>query len=107
MPTFRIVYIDDDTFAPRSLTAEFPDRAAAEIALAKHGLRVVHIAPLTAGETAVDPVRIAMAAAQVAAPRGPHMPDERRRRTLPRYDLAGAGVALVGLAVAGVAFLLF
>lgn len=113
MPTFRIVYIDDDTFAPRSLTADFPDRAAAEIAMAKHGHRVVHVAALEAGARVTDPILIAMPAAAARIdprPAGPcreQAPAVPKGPILPRYDLAGAAVAVVGLAVAGVALFLF
>jgi hypothetical protein len=115
MPTFRIVYIDDDTFAPRTLTAAFPDRAAIEIAMAKHGHRVVHIAELRAGESAADPIEIAMSG--VAEPReqgardsaGPSEGASAARPLLglPRYDLAGVAVVAVGVVIAGAALLLF
>lgn len=111
MPIFRIVYIDDDTFAPRTLTAAFADRAAAEIAMARHGHRVVHMAEMGAGESAADPVRIPMAgermvsgASESAAQDRP-VPATRVPFGLIRYDLAG--VAAVGIMVAGVAYLLF
>jgi hypothetical protein len=109
MPTFRIVYIDDDTFAPRTLTAAFPDRAAAEVAMAKHGHRVVHVAQMRAGENAADPVRIAMPAEadRDAAGLAAHRPEARTLLGLRHYDLAGVAVAAVGIAVAGAAFLLF
>lgn len=110
MPTFRIVYVEDDTFAPRTLTASFHDRATAEIAMAKHGHRVVHIAALDAGESPADPVRIEMAA---AASRPEAAAFARRERAAPhrvglaRFDLAGAAIAVVGLAAAGAAIFLF
>lgn len=113
MPIFRIVYIDDDTFAPRALTAAFPDRAAAEIAMAKHGHRIAHIAEMGAGECERGPVAIPMApACDAAAP--PARPGEsghaRAPQTLiglPAYDLAGAFVVVAGIAIAGAALLLF
>jgi hypothetical protein len=113
MPTFRIVYIVDDTFAPRTLTAAFADRAAAGIEMAKHGRRVLHLAEMRVGEMPADPVSIPMAAASDAG----FMPlkSEMRERVtatqpllgLPRYDLAGVAVVAVGIAVAGAAYLLF
>jgi hypothetical protein len=113
MPTFRIVYIDDDTFAPRTLTAAFADRAAAEIEMAKHGLRVVHLAEMHAGETAADPIVIPMAAACDVSLL-PARPRTQERVTatqpllgLPRYDLAGVAVVAAGIAMAGAAYLLF
>lgn len=111
MPTFRIVYIEDDTFAPRTLTAAFADRAAAEIEMAKHGHRVVHIAEMRAGERAFDPVTVAMAPASDAT-KVPARHDAPERITatqpllgLPRYDLAAVAVVMAGIAVA--AYLLF
>lgn len=113
MPTFRIVYIDDDTFAPRMLTAAFADRATAEIAMAKHGHRVVHLAEMRAGETAADPIPIAMAPESDGRP-GAEKPLAPERVTatqpllgLPRYDLAGVAVIVAGIAMAGAAYLLF
>lgn len=113
MPTFRIVYIDDDTFRPRSLTAAFADRAAAEIEMARHGHRVVHLAEMRVGETAADPVSVPMAAASKARLLT-LQPETRERITatqplsgLPRYDLAGVAVVAAGIAVAGAAYLLF
>jgi hypothetical protein len=113
MPTFRIVYIDDDTFAPRTLTAAFADRAAAEIEMAKHGHRVVHLAEMRVGETAADPVSVPMAAAsdaRLTAPRPntqEHITATQPLLGLPRYDLAGVAVVAAGIAVAGAAYLLF
>jgi hypothetical protein len=111
MPTFRIVYIDDDTFAPRTLTAAFPDRAIAEIAMARHGHRVVHIAEMRSGESAGDPVSVAMAPeadqGATAMPGEPARAPVPRMLGLPAYDLAGAAVIAAGLAVAGAALLLF
>jgi len=113
MPTFRIVYIDDDTFAPRTLTAAFADRAAAEIEMARHGHRVVHLAEMRVGETAADPVSVPMAAASDASLMSPQ-PNPQARITatqpllgLPRYDLAGVAVVAAGIAMAGAAYLLF
>ena len=113
MPTYRIVYIDDDTFSPRTLTAAFAHRAAAEIAMAKHGHRVVHIAELKAGESPTDPVVIAMAGESAHDGIG-NRAAARERATatrpllgLPRYDLAGVAMIAAGLVVAGAAFLLF
>ncbi len=122
MPTFRIVYIDDDTFAPRTLTAAFPHRAAAEIAMAKHGHRVVHIAELKLGESAADPISVAMAdndgaacgvSARGAAGDAIRKPREREPASvtpsllgLPVYDLAGVAVVAAGIALAGAAILL-
>ena len=113
MPTYRIVYIDDDTFAPRTLTAAFPSRAAVEIAMAKHGHRVVHIAEMRAGESAADPIEVAMPAesakpaADATSPgRAPATPTHWMLG-LPRYDLAGVAVVAAGIAVAGAAYLLF
>ena len=112
MPTYRIVYIDDDTFAPRTLTAAFPSRAAVEIAMAKHGHRVVHIAEMRVGESAADPIEIAMpaegekAAGEASPRREPAVP-AHWMRSLPRYDLAGVAVVAAGIAVAGAAYLLF
>lgn len=110
MPTFRIVYVDDDTFAPRTLTAAFPDRAAVEIAMAKHGHRVVHIAEMRAGESAADPIEMPMSAKDEPG----KAPADRERETatqpllgLPRYDLAGVAVVAAGIAMAGAAYLLF
>ena len=111
MPTFRIVYIDDDTVASRTLTAAFADRAAAEIAMAKHGHRVVHAVQIGAGEQAKDPIRIPVSeegqdrVADAAMPRPERAPAARTLFGPPRYDLAGVAVAVV--AVAGAAFLLF
>jgi len=105
MPTFRIVYIDDDTFAPRTLTAAFSDRAAVEIAMAKHGHRVVHIAELRTGESMADPIEIAMSG--VAEPRDARQPASEPTLGLPRYDLASIAVVAVSVAVAGAALLLF
>jgi hypothetical protein len=112
MPTYRIVYIDDDTFAPRTLTAAFPSRAAVEIAMAKHGHRVAHIVEMRSGESAADPIEIAMLPESEkpdmgeALPRhGPAAPT-RWMLGLPRFDLAGVVVA-AGIAVAGAAYLLF
>jgi hypothetical protein len=110
MPVFRIVYIDDDTFAPRTLTAAFPSRAAVEIAMAKHGHRVAHIAELGAGESAADPIEISIASGEGPAARRPaDVPARAAQQVLglPRYDLAGAAVVVVGFAIAGAAFLLF
>lgn len=109
MPIFRIVYIDDDTFTPRCLTAEFPDRAAAEIAMARHGHRVVHLAALAAAESAADPIRIAISDASAPheiaiAPARERAP---RRFAFRRDDLAGAAVAVAGLAAFGAAIFLF
>lgn len=111
MPVFRIVYIDDDTFAPRTLSAAFADRAAAEIAMAKHGHRVVHIAVLGAGESPRDPIAVPMAPGCDASRAQPR---ESGRATapqpparLPSYDIAGAAVVAVGIAVAGAVLLLF
>ena len=109
MPTFRIVYVEDDTFAPRTLTASLADRSAAEIAMAKHGHRIVHIAALDAGASAADPIRVAMAAARPRADDvAPHEPAPAapQRLGLARYDLAGAAIAVAGLAAAGVAYFL-
>lgn len=113
MPTFRIVYIDDDTFRPRTLTAAFANRQAAEIAMAKHGHRVAHITEMRTSETAVDPVEVAMAEPPRPAA-GPPAETARARITatqpllgLPRYDLAGVAVVAAGIAMAGAAILLF
>ena len=110
MPIFRIVYIDDDTFAPRTLTAAFPDRAAVEIAMAKHGHRVAHVAELRAGERAADPIAIPMVAADdrdMRKPTAERGPERQPLFGLPRYDLAGVAVMAVGCAVAGAAYFLF
>jgi len=115
MPTFRIVYIDDDTFSPRTLTAAFAHRAAAEIAMAKHGHRVVHIAEMKAAESPTDRVVVPMAGDGAADGAGGGKGTEARERAtatqpllgLPRYDLASVAVIAAGLAVAGAAFLLF
>jgi len=113
MPTFRIVYIDDDTFAPRTLTAAFPDRLAAEIAMARHGHRIVHIADTRVGETAAAPIDVAMAPQSAASGgRKPRREPARVTATqpllgLPRYDLAGLVVVAAGIAFAGAAILLF
>jgi hypothetical protein len=113
MPTFRIVYIEDDSFAPRTLTAAFADRVAAEIEMAKHGHRVVQIAEMRAGQRASDPITVTMAPASDTsmAPAQPDIP-ERLTATqpllrLPRYDLAGVAVVAAGIVVAGAAYLLF
>lgn len=108
MPIFRIVYVDDDTFAPRTLTAAFANRTAAEIAMAKHGHRVVHMAELGPGESAVAPARIAMAggAEPKAARESPahHAPRPLLERF--RDDLAGVATVL-GIIAVGAAFLIF
>ena len=108
MPIFRLVYIDDDTFAPRTLTAAFADRAAAEIAMARHGHRVVHVAELGAGECAADPVRIAMAVS-AGSPKSP-MPPAAPTAPLPARgawrDGLGGAAAVLGIVVVGVAFLI-
>ncbi len=113
MPTFRIVYIDDDTFRPRTLTAAFPDRATAEIAMAKHGHRVAHIAELGAGELPTGPVAVRMApdAEQELARDKLGAPERANARAIaaqpllgrPRHDLAGVAIVAAGLAVAGAA----
>jgi hypothetical protein len=110
MPIFRIVYIDDDTFAPRTLTAAFPDRAAVEIAMAKHGHRVAHVAELRAGESAADPIAVPMVAADdrdMRRPPAARAPERPPLLGLPRYDLAGVAVVAVGFAIASAAFFLF
>ena len=113
MPTYRIVYIDDDTFAPRTLTGAFPNRTAVEIAMAKHGHRVVHIAEMRVGEKAADPIEIAMPAGgeipatTEASPRREPAARAHWMLGLPRYDLAGVAVVAAGIAVAGAAYLLF
>jgi hypothetical protein len=113
MPTYRIVYIDDDTFAPRTLTAAFPSRAAVEIAMAKHGHRVVHIADMKVGENAADPIELAMPlegekpSASERLPRRAPATATHPLLGLPRYDLAGVAVVAAGIAVAGAAYLLF
>ena len=108
MRTYRIVYIDDDTFAPRTLTAAFASRAAAEGEMAKHGHRVVHIAETRAGERATDPVRVEIA----GDPNPPHeeacAARQTTRRTarvaLARHSIAGL-VAAIGIVAAGAAYL--
>lgn len=112
MPVFRIVYIDDDTFAPRTLSAAFADRAAAEIAMAKHGHRIVHVAELGAGESLRDPVAVAMAPeCDASAARSPAAEDARvdaaPRVRFASYDLAGAAAVAAGIALLGAALLLF
>jgi hypothetical protein len=109
MPVFRIVYIDDDTFAPRTLTAGFASRAAAEVAMAKHGHRVVHIVELRAGERAADPIEVPIAMGEARDSGEALHASARATRPMlgwPRYDLAGAAVVAVGFAIAGAAFLL-
>ena len=113
MPTFRIVYIEDDTFAPRTLTAAFADRVAAEIEMAKHGHRIVHIAEMRADERASGPIVVGMAKAADAGT-APAASGAPARATpvqpllgLPRYDLAGVAVIAAGFVVAGAAYLLF
>src|SRR5262245_58440013 len=108
MPVFRIVYIDDETFLPRTLTVAFPNRAAVEIAMARHGHRVVHIAELGVGEGAADPIKIPIVGASgEREPRAEREPATWPRLGLPRYDLAGAVVVAVGVALAGAAYFLF
>jgi hypothetical protein len=113
MPTFRIVYIDDDTFRPRTLTASFADRAAAEIAMAKHGHRVVHVVELRADESPDDPVAVPIVpGSNAGGATAPRAASERARAPrpllgLPRYDLAGVTVFAAGIAVAISAILLF
>lgn len=108
MPIFRIVYIDDDTFAPRTLTAAFANRAAAEIAMAMHGNRVVHMSELGPGERATDPVRIAMAggAGAAAAREVPVRSPPRRLLGRLRAGLAG-GATVVGIVAIGAVLLMF
>ena len=110
MQTYRIVYIDDDTFAPRTLTAAFASRAAAELAMARHGHRVVHIAEMRAGESAADPIRIEIAC---GSDRLRPEPTARRPKAvwptqlaLARHGIVGV-VAVLGFAAAGAAYLLF
>jgi hypothetical protein len=111
MPIFRIVYIDDDTFAPRTLTAAFANRAAAEIAMAKHGHRVAHMAELGAGENGAAPVQIEMtggqpgAALPAPARHGPGAAPRRLLRRL-RDDLTGVATVL-GIVVVGAVLLIF
>lgn len=112
MPIFRIVYIDDDTFAPRTLTAAFANRTAAEIVMAKHGHRVVHMAELGPGENGVEPMLIAMADG-AAPPAAREAPARHARSAAPRPllvrlrdDLAGVATVLCIVAV-GAAFLIF
>jgi hypothetical protein len=111
MPVFRIVYIDDDTFAPRTLTAAFADRAAAEAAMARHGHRIVHMAQMRDGESAADPVRIPMAGGRAspgeAAAARRDTPTAAPRMPFGLAKLGLAGVAAAGIMVAGVAILLF
>ena len=52
MPTYRIVYIDDDTFAPRTLTAAFPNRTAVEIAMASAATAAPREAQIPSAATA-------------------------------------------------------
>ncbi len=108
MPIFRIVYIDDDTFAPRTLTAAFANRTAAEITMAKHGHRVVHISDLGPGESATDPVRIAMAdgAEAPAAHEAPVRPASRPLLRRLRDDLAGVAT-VAGIVAIGAVLLIF
>lgn len=83
--------------------------------MAKHGHRVVHITELRAGESAADPIEIAMSG--VAEPREQTAPNAAGPREgasaartllgLPRYDLAGVAVLAVGVVIAGAALLLF
>jgi hypothetical protein len=106
MPIFRIVYIDDDTFAPRTLTAAFANRAAAEVAMAKHGHRVVHMAELGPGESAADPVRISLTGGE--PPSALEAPARHAPRPLLcrlRDDLAGVATVL-GIVVVGAALLI-
>lgn len=108
MPIFRIVYIDDDTFAPRTLTAAFANRAAAEIAMARHGNRVVHMSELGPGERATDPVPIAMAggAGAPAAREAPARPAPRPLLERLRRDLAGVAT-VAGIVAIGAVLLIF
>jgi len=106
MPTFRIVYIDDDTFTPRTLTAAFSDRAAAEIEMARHGHRIVHIVPMRSGETARDPIRVPMVpeTEESALPERPaYRGAAQPLLGILAHDLAGVAVIAAGLAAAGVA----
>ncbi len=79
MPTFRIVYVEDETFAPRTLTAAFPDRAAAEITMARHGHRIVQIAEVGHRESVADPIRIAVVAEKRDAA------NQAAKRTAPKW----------------------
>ena len=116
MPIFRIVYVEDDTFAPRTLTAAFPDCAAAEIEMARHGHRVAHIAEMRSGESAGDPITVPMVPDDKSGeiPIAPPVPGRRVPATgarpllgIPAYDIAGVAVIAAGIVMAGAAFLLF
>jgi hypothetical protein len=116
MPVYRIVYTDDDSFRPRTLTAEFPSRPAAEAAMAKHGHRIAHIAEMGLGESIADPVVVPMASGATSCA-GTSFTRECRERLrasapqpllgLPIYDLAAVMVVIAGAAMASAALLLF
>lgn len=106
MRTYRIVYIDDDTFAPRTLTAAFANREAAEIAMARHGHRIVHLAEMRVGERATDPIGIEIACGPDRPGVGARAPIRRMARlALARHSIAGLAVAL-GIVAAGAAYLM-
>jgi hypothetical protein len=115
MPIFRIVYIDtdyvgDESLRPRTLTAAFADRAAAEAAMAKHGLRIAYIAEAGRDAGGSELATIPMAGdspPQAPVPIPPAVGERNSVATLPRYDLAAWTVVVAGAAMVGAAFWLF
>ena len=106
MRTYRIVYIDDDTFAPRALTAAFASRAAAEVAMAQHGHRIVHLAEMRIDERATDPIGIEIACGPDRPAVGTRAPTRRTASlALARHGIAGLAAAL-GIVAAGAAYLM-
>jgi hypothetical protein len=121
MPVFRIVYIDEVSLRPHTLTEEFPSRAAAQAALERRGHRIAHVAEMRPGESVTDPIVVPMAGASAVRAPGAiagaalSFSGERRPASagllpalgLPIYDIAAVGVVVAGALMASAALVLF